>query len=157
MTLFTEIARTVLYPKLVQSTRLLSKLHDISAPSFLMTSLTPNQYEMPTLVGKGGEKGYAVNYKPVGVDDPTTPSQDEHLSKYRPSAVSPTHNALVLSRRRRFLTTFRALRAALLPLVAIAYLAFCYTVHYKVVQVKTRIFDDTAANLCGLSFFFSVL
>lgn len=103
---------------------------------------------MPTLASKGMEKDYAANYKPIGFDDPTTPSQEEHLSKRKSYVAPPVHNALLLRRRRRFLIAFKALRTALLPIVAIVYLVFCYTVHYKVVQVKTRIFDDTAANLC---------
>lgn len=36
----------------------------------------------------------------------------------------------------------------LLPLVAIAYIVFCYTVHYKTVPVRSGgLFDDSPANL----------
>ncbi len=39
-------------------------------------------------------------------------------------------------------------KSLLLPLVAVAYIVFCYTVHYKTVSVKSGgLFDDSPSNL----------
>lgn len=48
----------------------------------------------------------------------------------------------------RVLNAPRYSMSLLLPLVAIAYIVFCYTVHYKTVPVRSGgLFDDSPANL----------
>lgn len=101
-----------------------------------------------------------------------TPKQDNTLSPLSPNSPydtkptpATTRESWVPNRRvsdspkpdddyampipsRFLLDSIRLLRSLLLPLVAVAYIVFCYTVHYKTVPVKSGgLFDNTPSNL----------
>lgn len=79
---------------------------------------------------------------------PGTPFKDELLVPSRRHSESPPIAMLDTQSTSRSHHMFNLLRGLLLPLVAIAYLAFCYTVHSKAVPLRTRLFDDSPDNLC---------
>lgn len=108
-----------------------------------------NQHEMPSLSPEQEqEKEYVPGYKQVPDDDLRTPSKDELLPpNRRSSGTAPVRVNKVLHRKSSILACIRLVRNAILPVVAIAYLVFCYVVHYKHVPVKTRFFDDSVAHL----------
>ena len=70
-------------------------------------------------------------------DSPTPPDADPANAMGVPS---PT-----------LLETLRLLRSLLLPLVAVAYIIFCYTVHFKTVSVRSGGFFDDTPNNIGMS------
>ena len=78
---------------------------------------------------------------------PYTPSRDDllvpsrRLSQSPPPIFKPRASSYVL------LDAVNAGRSLLLPLVAAAYLAFCYTVHNKTVPLKSTLFDTSPENL----------
>ncbi|TCD68236.1 hypothetical protein EIP91_011305 [Steccherinum ochraceum] len=79
---------------------------------------------------------------------PGTPSKDDLLAPSRRMSQSPPpHTTSMPSSSYRFYDAFNVVRSLLLPLVAIAYLAFCYTVHNRAVPLKTRFFDSSPDNL----------
>lgn len=79
---------------------------------------------------------------------PVTPSKDELLAPSRRLSQSPPPIPQPPSTSvYRFYDGFNVVKGLLLPLVAIAYLAFCYTVHNRKVPLKTTLFDTSPDNL----------
>ncbi|KAI0798086.1 hypothetical protein C8Q75DRAFT_34017 [Abortiporus biennis] len=77
-------------------------------------------------------------------EDPKAPSKDVLLPK------TSTHEASqprVAVKKRSTQDLLPLLRSLLLPMVAIAFLTFCYVVHYHIVQVRTGVFDNSPKNI----------
>ncbi|KAH8102893.1 hypothetical protein BXZ70DRAFT_757390 [Cristinia sonorae] len=104
-------------------------------------------YELQTLP----EHGRALSpIRSKEYDAPDTPSKDQLLVPSRRNQSPTPDLEPARGSSSRLYDAFVILRGLLLPLVAIAYLAFCYTVHSKTVPLKSTLFDTSPNNLATI-------
>lgn len=107
----------------------------------------------------GQERDTLLPFSPTSLDDSKSPAdtRESWIPNRRvsdsptPPDADPADAMSVPSPM--LLDSLRLLRSLLLPLVAIAYIVFCYTVHYKTVAVRSGGFFDDSPNNIGMSIY----
>ncbi|KAH8102889.1 hypothetical protein BXZ70DRAFT_926974 [Cristinia sonorae] len=79
----------------------------------------------------------------------STPSLDDNHGTQQVSTSSDNNvnSAPKKSVIEKYLQVFEVAQHYILPFIAIAYLAFCYAAHATVIQLKTRLVDDSPGNI----------
>ncbi|KAI0075492.1 hypothetical protein K474DRAFT_1676366 [Panus rudis PR-1116 ss-1] len=116
-----------------------------------MTTDSPEYHELPSLPTSSLQDvspHYQTNGPPGKDETEVTPGKDQLLF---PVPQSVQHdNAVKRPQSRKLYAIWNSFKLLLLPLVAIAYLTFCYVVHYRIVVLKTNLVDTSVSNLANI-------